>query len=694
MPDSASHAVRRPVAPLLAGLFTVGVWAAVPFLPAGRHWGVAAWRHLPPAAVLGLAAAGILAMLLAHRQAGRGDRTPRGNDRLLATALLIVVPVLFVLFRTRAHFLGDGYQNLELLAADAPLLKASARGTLRCLLLLKPLGGGGAAGAEFAYRAAAVVSGVAFLGAVLVASRALLSGSALRRGFVLVLATSGPVLLFFGYVENYAAFVAMVTVYALWGVHAARTGRGKWLGPGLVGVAILLHGLGFALVPSLFWLLVDGTPAGRALAPPRGARRWVGPAVAVVVAFAALGFARRRSLALELMLLSWTRERFTVDGYTLASTAHLLDLLNLGLLLLPGVAVLAACALAPGARAWLRTPPARFLAVLILGTSGACFVLDPKLGMPRDWDLLAFAGVPWIVAAAWGWAQAADVREALRPWGPAAAFLGLLVLGPRVFTLTDADRAVVPFREFLALDHTKSRNAHTHLLNHERDRGREDLAELEKQRWDQEYPERVLLIRAAQARVQGDLATAERLNREVIRLSPQYFDAYNNLGDVLLGLDRNEEALQVLEIAHVMDPPNTDILLNVGVARFVLGDEDGAARAWEGVLRLDPYHYLARRNLAHFAQSRGDVVAYDRHTAAAAASPDASGRVVAEWGAVLLARGRAGEAQAAFAEALRRGVEGSVREQIVGRYPDLAEIHGPEVAPESSTGPSPPASSP
>ena len=37
------------------------------------------------------------------------------------------------------------------------------------------------------------------------------------------------------------------------------------------------------------------------------------------------------------------------------------------------------------------------MAIMLVCCLGAVFVLDPKLGMPRDWDLFSFAGVPFVV---------------------------------------------------------------------------------------------------------------------------------------------------------------------------------------------------------------------------------------------------------------------------------------------------------
>ena len=70
------------------------------------------------------------------------------------------------------------------------------------------------------------------------------------------------------------------------------------------------------------------------------------------------------------------------------------DFSNLLFLLVPGLLVI--LFVTPNV---LRTAVAgsrsvKFLSSVLLVCLAVAFVFDPKLGMPRDWDLFAFAGVP------------------------------------------------------------------------------------------------------------------------------------------------------------------------------------------------------------------------------------------------------------------------------------------------------------
>ncbi|HMB71388.1 MAG TPA: hypothetical protein VKU85_18920, partial [bacterium] len=461
---------------------TLVVLAVGAFRLPGRTWGIEAWAWIPPAWAVGLAALGVAAGLVARRT---GSRDPEAFPRLpraLTLVALLGLAASFWFLRTRAHFLGDGYQNLGILAADHVRVKDTARGTLWILIRLKELFGGGEAGALAAYRALALVSGAAWLAVVAAGARRVVDGAG-ARSFAAVVMLSGPALLFFGYVENYAPFALAVTAFTFTGLHVARTGRGRWLMPGLAGIAILLHVLGFTLLPALLWALVAGTPAGDFLARLPASRRWTG-VIGLALVAALFGVpAWRDSLTLQFALVPLPGSPYAVEGYTLFSVAHLADLANLAFLLVPGGALLAAAAAAARGRTGRRPAEAGFLAVLIASTTGAVFLLDPRLGMPRDWDVFAFAGIPWAVALGWAWSRAAAVEPRLRLLGPLAALLGILVLLPRLLVLSDPETAVRQFESYLDLDFRKGRNGRLLLVNHYRETGRDALAEAELESW-------------------------------------------------------------------------------------------------------------------------------------------------------------------------------------------------------------------
>ena len=103
------------------------------------------------------------------------------------------------------------------------------------------------------------------------------------------------------------------------------------------------------------------------------------------------------------------------------------------------------------------------------------------------------------------------------------------------------------------------------------------------------------MIRSANQRLaERDYRTAERLYREVLRLDPDSYDAYLNLG-VLYGLaDRNPEAAAALERAVEIDPDRADAYALLTIAYIKTGRAEEGLQQLEKALEIDPDHPRAR----------------------------------------------------------------------------------------------------
>ncbi len=69
---------------------------------------------------------------------------------------------------------------------------------------------------------------------------------------------------------------------------------------------------------------------------------------------------------------------------------------------------------------------------------------------------------------------------------------------------------------------------------------------------------------------------------------------------------RLREAAQQLQIVVEMDPQYSAAWNNLGAARYVLGDRDGAERAWLRSHELQPRNPMPPKNLGMLAEQRGD----------------------------------------------------------------------------------------
>ena len=83
-------------------------------------------------------------------------------------------------------------------------------------------------------------------------------------------------------------------------------------------------------------------------------------------------------------------------GYWLFSPAHLLDIVNEFLLVTPLLPVLTILGW-KSPKAIIDDGTSLFFGVLGLGGLIFMFIIDPKLGMARDWDLFALVAFPWLL---------------------------------------------------------------------------------------------------------------------------------------------------------------------------------------------------------------------------------------------------------------------------------------------------------
>jgi tetratricopeptide (TPR) repeat protein len=105
----------------------------------------------------------------------------------------------------------------------------------------------------------------------------------------------------------------------------------------------------------------------------------------------------------------------------------------------------------------------------------------------------------------------------------------------------------------------------------------------------------------------GRLAEAEAAYRAVLALpdSPHRADACNNLGVLLNGLGRREEALACLDELARLEPDRPRAQANRGVVLRALGRNEEAVAAYQAALALDARFHSAHNNLGNLHYQEG-----------------------------------------------------------------------------------------
>ncbi|NMC00193.1 MAG: tetratricopeptide repeat protein [Thermoanaerobaculaceae bacterium] len=109
-----------------------------------------------------------------------------------------------------------------------------------------------------------------------------------------------------------------------------------------------------------------------------------------------------------------------------------------------------------------------------------------------------------------------------------------------------------------------------------------------------------LFLKGLTAYSSNDLKSAENYFRQSITLRPNRFEAYNNLGAVLLEQKRYEEARTVLEQGVKIQPYYANSRANLAGAYWFLGLKDEAVKEAERAFKLDAGNVKYSLNLASF----------------------------------------------------------------------------------------------
>lgn len=578
------------IAPLFAYLLTLTISVVGSSYLSGRIWGIDIWNGTPGAPgafsllIFGLVV-GACVWFLPYFRASRNTERSSASDGayvLLSLVLLVLFILAFYLFRARTHFLGDGYTLLSLLAADNPLIKQREVGESLIHVWVKNIFGlSGEVGALKAFQIISISAGALYLAALSIAARKLFENNIQRALFVVGIMCAGNAPLFFGYVENYSVFAVSVLLVTLIGALSLSDRVSKlWIIPALA-FSIWLHALGVTLIPGVAYVLVRDTQLGRLLSSLALSWKLSLATVSLALFGSVFVYFYRTNIFFEAALLPIFQSRFTVDGYTLFSRAHLLDFANLLILLCPWALVALALFLSKQRKALVaegHSQIVRFLVILSVSTVAAVFIFDPKIGMPRDWDLFSFTVIPAAVLFYFILLKRPhDIPFAVKIAALSIA-LSLLTLVPRISASLDEQIAVKRIEAYIELDKKKNRTAMQLLQNFHAERGNITAVAAIGKRYTKMYPEVALTRRAAKLGSSGQdgqggpIDSALTLLHQALDINPMYAPAYLNLGRAFRALNNFDSALYYLEIADGLNPYNKFIIAELGQIYQELGD--------------------------------------------------------------------------------------------------------------------------
>jgi len=662
---------------LVGGLFAVGL-----AVPEGRVWGFNWWAYLPTMwqyllaliALAGGPAVWYLSVRLHRRTAREETAETRSGYYYIAVPFVVMSALLFALFPGATHFLGDGYQLLSRLADGLGSVKSWDVGaSLLNDVVFSITSGENPQRALTTYRITSVASGVLTLGIVLVGALALFRNTLPRVLFLVGVATGGYALMFFGYVENYALLIAVLTLYALAGLLALKDRISAWWTLPVMAAATFIHIFGLTLLPSLVYLLLRRTRLAERMAGLPARTKSIAALAALAAGLALYHYLNSTCWFFTFAFLPIIPDQFTVEGDYLLSAKHAVDTLNLLVMLVPGLFVLMVGIGMTSGRKALDSVEHRFLLILTLSVLAAVYAFNPGIGMPRNWDLFSIVGVPLALLCYYALLSSRTTGMVPILASSLACFLGLLMLAPRVAAQSAPQVAIAHFKNYLELDKIRNRNARRLLIDYYRQVGDAATATREQALAEQDFPESTYNKRGKQHLQSGNFDRAEADFRRAVELNPLFYDAYANMASCRIVRGELDSALILLEIADGLNPYNAATISNIGTVYLRQNDLNRALQSFHEALRIDSLNQNAMAGLASGYLKSGQAERSLEYVTRLFEHTDITFHYFQQAAEAYLEAGCDDQARQAFRYAKERGLGADEIKAMTERYPQLAE---------------------
>ena len=687
---SANESNRLFKTSLVVFTATTGLLIVGYFLTPYRLWAVNTYGFLPWPFLGFPVLVGLALPLLLYRWVNKpatAQATPsetpsvRRYWQVVAIGAALSLAAWYLL-RSHTHFLSDGYLILTRVALSDPPTRPWLKPAYAVLDFLASLSGNRAqGGALVAYEVIAFAAGlIVWLGAAFAAGR-LFGLMRPRLMFVLGFALGGYALLYFGFVSNFALFLAMLALFGLTGLMAVRRKLSPIWPVVPLAVAGWLHPLAVCMLPALLYVWADATPLG-SWSAGRGRRIAQGALAVVVLALAAVIYHwYTTDYFVRFLFVPVVPDRFTVEGYWLFSGKHLLDYVNLLLQVAPVVPLLVVLLVYRSSVPPLERSVRHYLLWLSVPPLLVAFLLDPKLGMPRGWDMFALVGLPLTLAAFYRLASADLPSRRMASVAILGIALSVLMLIPRVGVQVTPESAIVMFDRYSDLDFQKNASGRYVLTQYLQERGRVD--DIRSRR--AAYAERggPASRRATDLMRTGNDSLAVIAMRDVVRENPIFTNAWINLGLSYYNLEKYDSAAASFRIADALNPYTARILNSLALTYYKLERPDLAEKMWLRSLECDPYNTEAFSWLIvayELAERPADQQAMEARLLQAASDSAAPASLIGRAAKLHLDQHDLAAARDEYRRALAAGLDSAEVRAIQRYYPEL------EVLPDGAQG--------
>lgn len=531
-------------------------------------------------------------------------------------------------FRVPTHFLGDGYALLGGLGrGESYILKWTEPGAVLLIRAIQTaLGDYTKSTALAAFQGISIISGIGFvLGAFSVAR---IVDPAPRRRLLawIAIVFAGTSLLFFGYVEFYPPLWGLMLFHVAFLYRYIENGLNVWPATVILAAACAIHLQCLTLAPGLMcavWLRhkMRHSTAQDVRFPARSVL-FIG--VIGVAVFAWLYVTR---MEFETIFLPLFTGRPRSPEYAVFSIKHLVDLFNLLIVVCPLALVLCSSALRGKWNALVDWP----LAIATVSATCAWLFLllvDPVLGMGRDWDLFSVAVAPTVILLLLASAKQSPIPSA--GFLISAAIVSLLIGTTFITTNLVTHTSETRYHSLLQYYGAKNRSGWSILLNYYTETGKSEARHSVAVEMSRQFPEDTALIKAYDCLDRKDYGGALRLANMLVNLDPYRGDYYQVLGNAQGKLRQYDSAVANYRKAIALIPYQPLIKNELGQVYLSAQRYPEAEALFKQILDFDPSLTMVSEGLAlaYYNQSKDDSALQVAQSLFAADSQSPGGHLI------------------------------------------------------------------
>jgi len=456
--------------------------------------------------------------------------------------LILGCIIVFYLLRVKTHFLGDGYGCLSNLTNELGYIqKWTEFGSAFLVRQIQGLWGEYTKDtALLAFQITSIGSGAVVLYNIISIVGRLFTVGRLRVLALVTLVFSGALLLHCGYVEVYPLLWAAGTTYLNLALKSLQDRGQVYQYAALLAFVLtfFMHLQAIYLFAGVLWLMFyKRFQEGERLRFKTYHK--VLMIVPVPILFILYVLLYQNVIEFQLICLPPLRGRSQSPEYAMLSLKHFVDLVNLTLLIFPGVLILAVMRLSRKVKTRVDAV-SFFLIVSSIGSLLFLFIIDPILGLGRDWDLMAFTLFLPILALLYRFNsdnQLISSRVVL--------VLALITVTATTLFLTvnvSVAGSEKRFYSLLRFYESKDRQGWIIYANYWLRKGeRQQFEEIVKE-MNHRFPDYVLLEKGWKLLGSGEYAEALGIAQHLVDKNPHHAEFVQLLGNVYEKYDRYEEA--------------------------------------------------------------------------------------------------------------------------------------------------------